>query len=71
MGVHVDHMAEMWGVTRQKQDEFAANTHKKAAAARKLGVYDEEIVPLVGAKGDVIRYVHRVFFVRGSCGNRM
>ena len=37
--------------------EFAAETHRKAAAARKRGVYDEEIVPVSTAKGGTIKYV--------------
>ena len=33
-------------LTRQEQDEFAAQSHQKAAAAWKNGVFDEEVVPV-------------------------
>lgn len=56
MGVHADHMAEMWGITRKAQDEYAAHSHRKAAEARQRGVYDQEVVPVPGVKGSSIRY---------------
>ena len=33
-------------LTRQEQDEFAAQSHQKAAVAWKNGVFDEEVVPV-------------------------
>ena len=37
-------MAEIYGITRKTQDEFAVSSHKKAAKAQESGYYDEEIV---------------------------
>ncbi|WP_242884580.1 acetyl-CoA C-acetyltransferase [Actinomadura litoris] len=34
------------GITREEQDEFAARSHQRAAAAIKNGVFDEEIAPI-------------------------
>jgi acetyl-CoA C-acetyltransferase len=43
-------------LTRQEQDEFAAQSHQKAAAAWKNGVFDDEVVPveIPQRKGDPI-----------------
>lgn len=34
------------GLTRQEQDEFAARSHQRAAAAWKNGIFDDEVVPV-------------------------
>lgn len=39
-------MAERFGVSRQEQDEFAAASHRKAAAAQAAGRFQQEIVPV-------------------------
>ena len=43
-------------ISREEQDEFAARSHQRAAAAQKNGVFDEEIVPVLipQRKGDPI-----------------
>ena len=43
-------------LTREEQDEFAAASHQKAAAAWKNGVFDEEVVPvsIPQRKGDPV-----------------
>ena len=45
-------------LTRAEQDEFAAQSHQKAAAAWKNGVFDEEVVPVAipQRKGDPIQF---------------
>lgn len=45
-----------YGITREAQDEFAYNSHMKAAAAQKSGKFDQEIVPFTvkGRKGDTV-----------------
>ena len=42
--------------TREEQDAFAAESHQRAAAAQKNGVFDEEIVPVTIAsrRGDTV-----------------
>jgi acetyl-CoA C-acetyltransferase len=43
-------------ISREEQDEFAANSHRKAAAAQSNGVFAEEIVPITlkTAKGEQV-----------------
>src|SRR6185436_2700177 len=43
-------------LTREEQDEFAAQSHQKAAVAWKNGVFDEEVVPveIPQRKGDPV-----------------
>ncbi|WP_084399772.1 acetyl-CoA C-acetyltransferase [Henriciella aquimarina] len=45
-----------YDISREAQDEFAYNSHMKAAAAQKSGKFAEEIVPytIKGRKGDTI-----------------
>jgi acetyl-CoA C-acetyltransferase len=42
--------------TREEQDAFAAESHQRAAAAQKNGVFDEEVVPVTIAsrRGDTV-----------------
>ncbi|MCX6397496.1 MAG: acetyl-CoA C-acetyltransferase [Propionibacteriales bacterium] len=42
--------------TREEQDAFAAQSHQRAAAAQKNGVFDDEIVPVTisSRRGDVV-----------------
>ena len=44
MGMHAEHIAEKFGVTREQQDEFAAISQQRAAKAQADGVFKEEIV---------------------------
>ena len=55
MGGHAEYTARKASVTRQMQDEFAANSHRKAVAAMEQGKFREEIVPVdvPGKKGSV------------------
>jgi acetyl-CoA C-acetyltransferase len=46
MGTGTDKYAAQWGVSRAAQDEFAAASHQRAAAAQAAGVFAEEIVPI-------------------------
>ena len=46
MGLTAENVAERYGVSRKEQDEFAANSHIKAAKAQKEGLFDEEIIPV-------------------------
>ena len=39
--------AAVHNITREDQDMFAANSHHKAAAAWKNGIFDDEVVPVV------------------------
>ncbi|HWO01666.1 MAG TPA: acetyl-CoA C-acetyltransferase [Blastocatellia bacterium] len=46
MGCTGEVVAERYGVTREEQDEYALNSHRKAVAAMKEGRFDREIVPV-------------------------
>ncbi|KAF1822173.1 beta ketoadipyl CoA thiolase, TH1 [Dissoconium aciculare CBS 342.82] len=46
MGRLSEDMAKDYKIARKDQDEFAANSYKKAIQAQKAGLFDQEIVPL-------------------------
>jgi acetyl-CoA acyltransferase len=46
MGEHGEMMAKLNRISKEDQDQFAVDSHKKAAAAQERGVFDEEIVPV-------------------------
>jgi acetyl-CoA C-acetyltransferase len=46
MGVTAENVAEKYGITREMQDEFAAESQRKCEAAWSSGRFDEEIVPV-------------------------
>lgn len=56
MGLSTERSIAALGLTRFEQDEFAAASHQRAAAAAASGIFDEEIVPVEIAqrKGDPI-----------------
>ena len=47
MGYTAERVAERWKVTREEQDAFSAESHRKAAVALASGVFNSEIVPIV------------------------
>lgn len=46
MGVTGENVAEKYGITREEQDEFAVNSHRKAVAAMKECRFKSQIVPV-------------------------
>jgi acetyl-CoA C-acetyltransferase len=56
MGITAENLAKKWGFTREQQDELAAESHKRAAAAIASGKFKEQIVPITikTRKGDVV-----------------
>src|SRR5678815_5660103 len=46
MGCTGEVVAEQYKISRSEQDEFAMNSHRKAAAAIKAGKFKDEIVPV-------------------------
>ncbi|MFC1405120.1 MULTISPECIES: acetyl-CoA C-acyltransferase [Streptacidiphilus] len=54
MGETAEEVAARYGVSREQQDAFALSSHQKAAAARKNGLFDAEIVPVTLADGTVV-----------------
>ena len=51
MGEAAEYIAGKCGVTRQEQDRFAVQSHKRAAAAAESGAFAAEIVPVVIGTG--------------------
>jgi acetyl-CoA C-acetyltransferase len=46
MGVTAENLAERDSISRERQDEFAVESHRRAAAARAEGRFDDQIVPV-------------------------
>ena len=46
MGMTAENVAAKYGITREMQDEFAANSQQKCEKARKEGKFEAEIVPV-------------------------
>ncbi len=46
MGLTAERVAQEWQVSREDQDQFAYESHQKAAAAQDAGKFKEEIVPV-------------------------
>ncbi|NWN90976.1 acetyl-CoA C-acetyltransferase [Marinobacter adhaerens] len=46
MGITAENIVEKYGISREEQDEFAAASQQKAAAAREAGRFDGEVVPV-------------------------
>ncbi|WP_354471235.1 thiolase family protein [Lysinibacillus parviboronicapiens] len=47
MGMTAENLAEKYGISREQQDEFSYNSHKRAAEARRSGRFAEEIAPVM------------------------
>jgi acetyl-CoA C-acetyltransferase len=56
MGVTAENVAAQYQVTREQQDQFAADSQQKASAAQKAGRFKDEIatVTVKGRKGDTV-----------------
>jgi acetyl-CoA acyltransferase 1 len=46
MGITSENVAAEFNITRAKQDAFAAESHRRAEAAQKAGLFNEEIIPV-------------------------
>src|SRR6202453_2377288 len=46
MGITGENVAEKYGITREEQDEFAVNSHRKAVAAMKECRFKSQIMPV-------------------------
>ena len=46
MGITSENVAKKYNVTREKQDAFAAESYKRAAAAKAAGKFKDEIIPI-------------------------
>jgi acetyl-CoA acyltransferase len=54
-GVSAELVADKWGLSRAQLDEYSARSHDRAARMAAAGGFDNEIVAVTTAEGDVIR----------------
>lgn len=54
MGITAENVAERYGITRERQDEFAKRSQDNAVEAQKNGFFDREITPVKLADGRTI-----------------
>ena len=56
MGTTAENVARQWQITREQQDQFAAESQRKAAEAQAAGRFEAEIVPVTvkTRKGEVV-----------------
>ncbi|MBK3624825.1 thiolase family protein [Streptomyces sp. MBT49] len=54
MGETAEEVAERYGITRERQDEFALRSHRLAAEARKNGHFDDELLPVLRPDGVLV-----------------
>ena len=53
LGETAENVADKYGITRERQDEWALRSHHRAAAARDAGRFGREVVPVTTSKGEV------------------
>jgi acetyl-CoA C-acetyltransferase len=76
MGVTAENIAERHGISRNMQDAFAVESHRRAAAAIEVGHFRDQIVPVVQQtrKGEVVfdtdEHVRADATVEGMAGLR-
>ena len=46
MGITAENVAEKYNISREEQDEYAVNSHRKAAAARNACRFSSQVVPV-------------------------
>ncbi|KAL3832273.1 hypothetical protein ACJMK2_023932 [Sinanodonta woodiana] len=46
MGITSENVAKKFGITREEQDRFSLESHKRAAIAQEQGLFDAEIIPV-------------------------
>ncbi len=52
LGETAENVAERYGVSRERQDEFALRSHQRAAAAQAAGRFADEIIPVSTPDGE-------------------
>ena len=48
MGLTAEHLATTYGISRQRQDAYAIESHARAVRAADAGWFEDEIVPVIG-----------------------
>ena len=54
MGQTAENVAELMGVSRQEQDEYALQSQTRAVAAQESGFFEREIIPVTTPDGTVV-----------------
>jgi acetyl-CoA C-acetyltransferase len=56
MGITAENLAEKWDISREEQDAFAVESHRRAAAAIEAGRFQSQIVPITikSRKGETV-----------------
>ncbi|WCF09285.1 acetyl-CoA C-acyltransferase [Paenibacillus thiaminolyticus] len=71
MGYTAENVAKRFGISREEQDRFAADSHRKAAAAIAAGKFRDEIVPVAtlqkGAGSDGRPWEKEISFDMDEC----
>lgn len=53
-GIGAEMMAKKWGLTRTDLDQFSLDSHEKAGAAQDSGAFDDQIVGIRDAEGNIV-----------------
>ncbi|THF62917.1 acetyl-CoA C-acetyltransferase [Pseudothauera nasutitermitis] len=56
MGQTAENLAHRFGISREDMDAYSMASHLRVKTAREAGHFDDEIVPLIGRDGSVIRH---------------
>ena len=57
MGTTAENINDIWGITREEQDAFAAASQQKTEAAQAAGKFDDEIVAVpIKVKKDIVEF---------------
>ncbi len=57
MGVTAENLAERMGISREEQDAFAVESHRRASEAQAAGRFDDEVVPFgVRVKRETVEF---------------
>ena len=55
MGITAENVAKKYSISREEQEIFAMESHKKAAQAYKRGYFEEELIPIETPDGTLIK----------------
>ena len=69
MGYTAENLAMLYGLSREEQDKFAINSHKKAFRATRMGRFQDEIVPVRVSKKVAGKEVAYEEIVQDECIN--
>ena len=73
MGLTAEHLAATHGISRREQEAYALESHRRAAEATAAGLFESELVPVLGHDADVARWQGRIepFWKRLAGGCRL